>query len=154
MDTSNGSINRSTFYPTHSSSSNLSVASGSLDSQGLLASADPSAAPPPLANFDQSKQAARSLTSLYRLADQLCYQGNLPVELAIRKFESLNKRPNIPLITSPTNGTGSGLIRANTMSSSSVSPTSSDPRLNLLGNSGLNQQMNNLLASIDQPVSR
>jgi len=64
-------------------------------------------------------------------------QRNLPVDIAIRRFEMLNKKP-IPgqIVGSPTNSTGSILTRANTISNGSVSPTNASNlhRFNSLAN--------------------
>lgn len=59
--------------------------------------------------------------------------GNLPVEVAIKKFESLNaKKPNSLIATSPTTNLNPTLPRSNTLTSDSSSPT------NLNRNSSLN----------------
>ena len=85
-------------------------------------------------------------------------QRNLPVELAIRKFESLNKRPNTQPTSSPTNtSTVAGslsLTRANTINNGSISPTNTSAlhRFNSLTNnlSVANQQAASLPCSDNQ----
>jgi len=65
-------------------------------------------------------------------------QRNLPVDIAIKRFEMLNKKPTSgQIVGSPTNSTGSILTRANTINNGSVSPTNGANlhRFNSLANS-------------------
>ena len=74
-------------------------------------------------------------------------QRNLPVELAIKRFESLNAKKISPsLITSPTIPIGTNLIRNNTIGSTSASNSNSNSnssslRMNNIHQSSSNEQM-------------
>ena len=78
--------------------------------------------------------------------DPFLDQRNLPVDIAIQKFENLNKKP--PLSASPSNSMcQTNLSRANTINSGNVSPTniSNLQRFNSLANNPIQASLNNVV---------